>query len=193
VNPETRTLLENNPELRALYARHPRAVAALKKCASPCLPPHATDAQLTRFERHLDRVEGAGLSARDPAYQQRLKDWFHQPENMADIDGALARLEASFERAEAARQALESQASTGATAELPTDQAAWARLQADVRQAQAVARRRRPSQATTWRGGAEQAATSRRTWSPRRRSAHTSASRSSVSRRRRSLPGKAAG
>lgn len=109
----------------------------MKKCASPCLPSHATEPQLTRFELLLTRMEQAGYDPRTADYQQQLKDFFHRSENMNNLDGALASFEVTVRQMEDISAAVRI-ATTGEGVELPRTPEEWTAMRNSVQQAQAT-------------------------------------------------------
>lgn len=86
MDPESESMLRGNEPLRGALVESPSAANALKKCASPCLPPGATAEQVRRLERLLNRLKETG------AYDEAaLKDYFHDRRN--DLNGAITKLE----------------------------------------------------------------------------------------------------
>lgn len=87
LNEETQALLRENANLRRLFRNmDPRVRNLLTRCASPCIPTTATDAQAGRIHSLLGRLRN--LNAAD---ELLLKEHFHA--GRADLDGAIAHVE----------------------------------------------------------------------------------------------------
>lgn len=87
---ETQEMLANNPRLREALLENPMAAAALKKCTSPCIPSNATEDQVRGINDLI--ASRGGDNFPDTA---RLREFLRA--NEADLDGALARLNADYE------------------------------------------------------------------------------------------------
>ncbi|HWK88697.1 MAG TPA: DUF4157 domain-containing protein, partial [Longimicrobium sp.] len=104
LNPETRAFLADNPHVRATYAEmDPQVRGLLSHCASICILPNVTRAQVARVRALLDRL-GEGAVAVGPEHMYRLKVYFHV--SGGDMDWALRFLEANVHGADDIDRAL---------------------------------------------------------------------------------------
>jgi|GEM_PF-4777432 len=90
LSPETRELLNANPELRRMWeTMDPEVRRLLTKCASPCIPKNATPQDIQRIQALLKRLDIPGDHA-------ALKDYFHK----AGLeDGGLSKAIDALEKA----------------------------------------------------------------------------------------------
>jgi hypothetical protein len=89
VTDETKELFGRKPELKQALAKAPRAARALKKCASPCFPEHATQTQIDRLERMLQDAETAGITWNE----KRLTDFLRSKQDWKELEDGLDQLE----------------------------------------------------------------------------------------------------
>lgn len=93
VTPETKTLYERRPELKAALANSPRAALALKKCASPCFPDFATPTQIDRLESIIATAEQFGGKVKYKeltAYLRSKKNWAALESSIEQFEGQIA-------------------------------------------------------------------------------------------------------
>lgn len=88
VTPETLELFTGNPELKKALDSAPRAMRALRKCASPCYPDFASPTQIDRLDRVLEAAEDAGIHF-DP---EGLRDYLRTTASSAEFESAIDQL-----------------------------------------------------------------------------------------------------
>ena len=88
VSLETYDALIKNPALRDALIDNPLAAAVMKRCASPCFPPHATEDQVRRI--------GALAEGKPIEDLRKLNEYIYL--NRDNLEDALRKLEGNFRR-----------------------------------------------------------------------------------------------
>jgi hypothetical protein len=97
LSPETKRLLDKNPELEKVYAEmNPTARELLTLCNTPCVPEVATAQQGARIEALISKLE---IKEGTETFQY-LREHLHNPKNRANLDPAIKKLEGLNTKAE---------------------------------------------------------------------------------------------